>query len=63
MTTEGMIRGFFAFLFAAILAWGIWQRSDGDLDFGFINTEAKRRLCGKHNVFHHKIPRKRTFNT
>lgn len=43
MTTEGMIRGFFAFLFAAILAWSIWQRSDGELDFGFINTEEKRR--------------------
>lgn len=40
MTSMGLLRGFFALIFAAILAWGVWQQRNGD---DFSSDESRRR--------------------
>lgn len=44
MTTEGLLRGFFAFLFAGALALGIWMRSDGETAGENVSRARERRL-------------------
>ena len=44
MTSEGLLRGFFAFLFAGALALGIWMRSDGETAGEDVSRARERRL-------------------